>query len=167
MGDDDGREYEQITNAYPLAFARALAATKSPSRVTFVYVSSEGATTSPCVLSPHWTAVKGRTEADLLALARDPSCANLRPITLRSGGVDPGEHKEIHPYVPKLPWYFWGLLPPMRALMPGMVTPTRLLGRVLTDLAMGDGEPQVGEGVSGEGRTLGNAAVLRLARLRT
>ena len=44
-----------------------------------------------------------------------------------------------------------------------MVSPTRELGQVLVDLAMGGGQPLEGKGVSGEGRTLSNAVVRRLA----
>jgi len=55
------------------------------------------------------------------------------------------------------------LVPVLKAVYIGMLSPTRDLGRVLTDLAVGDGEPLVGPGVSGEGRTVNNAAMRRLA----
>ncbi len=55
------------------------------------------------------------------------------------------------------------LLPTFRVLMPKMISPTRDLARVLTDLACGDGGAVEGSGVSGEGRTLNNAAMRRLA----
>lgn len=45
---------------------------------------------------------------------------------------------------------------------PGL-SPTRDLGRVLVKLAMGDGESLAGEGVSGEGRTISNVGMRRLA----
>lgn len=46
-----------------------------------------------------------------------------------------------------------------------MSSPTRELGRVLTELAMGDGEALKGEGVEGEGRTVTNKGFRRLAGL--
>lgn len=55
------------------------------------------------------------------------------------------------------------LRPVMRGLWNNMVSPTRELGQVLVDLAMGDEKPLEGKGVSGEGRTLSNVALRRLA----
>ena len=57
------------------------------------------------------------------------------------------------------------LLPVLRALpgVKGLMSPTRELGKALVGLAVGDGEVQEGGGVSGEGRTLNNAALRRLA----
>lgn len=46
-----------------------------------------------------------------------------------------------------------------------MVSPTKDLGRVLCELALGDGKPLEGKGVSGEGRTLNNVGMRRLAGL--
>ena len=56
-------------------------------------------------------------------------------------------------------------LPVLRGAWPSMIAPTKDLGRVLVQLAMGDGEAHdVKEsGVSGEGRTLSNVAMRRLA----
>lgn len=101
--DTDGRylsEYEKITYQYPLAFARAISTTTSQNPINFIYVSGEGATTTPGMLTPHWAGIKGKTESDLLALSKQPEFANLRPITVRPGGVDPKDHEEIHEYIP-------------------------------------------------------------------
>jgi hypothetical protein len=56
-------------------------------------------------------------------------------------------------------------MPVLRVGYPSMVSPTRQLGEVLVKLAMGDGEAVEGKGVSGEGRTLNNQALRRLAGL--
>ena len=161
------REYEQITQTYPLAFAKAISQTTAPKPVNFIYVSGEGATTTPSFMTQHWARIKGLTEASLLALSKDIPYSNLRAITLRPGGVDPTFHKEIHEYVPGKPLMMKALevvaLPPLRAVWPKMISPTKDLGRVLTELAMGKGEAHEGEGVSGEGRTLSNVAMRRLA----
>jgi hypothetical protein len=46
-----------------------------------------------------------------------------------------------------------------------MISPTKDLARVLTELAMGDGAPLQGKGVDGEGRTIANVGMRRLAGL--
>ncbi len=56
-----------------------------------------------------------------------------------------------------------GLLPVFRGLVPSMISPTRDLAKVLTDLAMGDGAPLQGKGVDGEGRTVSNVGMRALA----
>jgi hypothetical protein len=165
------REYEQITHTSPLAFARAISQTTSPKPLNFIYVSGEGATTTPSFLTQHWARIKGQTESDLLALSKDPAFQNLRPLSLRPGGVDPTYHQEIHEYIPKKVGLAKAaesaLLPPLRVLLPRMISPTRELGKVLVELAMGDGgaKDEGESGVSGEGRTLSNVAMRRLAGL--
>lgn len=54
-------------------------------------------------------------------------------------------------------------MPVLRTTMSSMISPTKDLARVLTDLAAKDGEPLSGQGVSGEGRTVNNAGMRRLA----
>ena len=90
---------------------------------------------------------------------------------MRPGGVDPSGHEEIHAFIPQkqgvLKAFESALLPALRVVLPRMMSPTRELGRVLTELAMGGGKA-CGEGeagVSGEGRTLNNVAMRRLAGL--
>jgi len=163
------REYEQITNTYPLTFARALSTTVAPKPVNFIYVSGEGATTTPSFLTQHWARIKGLTESSLLALSKQPEYANLRPISLRPGAVDATFHTEVKDFVPRRNATMGVLekaaLPVFRGLMPSMVSPTKELGKVLVELAMGDGGAhKEGEsGVSDEGRTLSNVAMRRLA----
>lgn len=163
------REYETITNTYPLAFAKALAKTTAPKPLNFIYVSGEGATTTPSFLTQHWARIKGMTEASLLSLSKESEYSNLRPISLRPAGVDPTYHEEVKPYIPQrtgiMGAFEKAALPVLRPLLPSMISPTRELGKVLVELACGDGAAhKEGEsGVSGEGRTLNNAAMRRIA----
>jgi hypothetical protein len=163
------REYEAIAHTYPLAFARAISTTTAPKPINFVYVSGEGATTTPGFLTPHWAKIKGQTESDLLALSKEEAFNNLRPFSLRPAGVDPTFHKEIQEFIPKRTGLAkaaeGALLPVLRGVYTKMISPTKDLGRVLTELAAGSGEKhdEKESGVSGEGRTLNNVAMRRLA----
>ncbi|PMD25550.1 hypothetical protein NA56DRAFT_593677 [Hyaloscypha hepaticicola] len=162
-------EYETITNTYPLAFAKALAKTTAPKPLNFIYVSGEGATTTPSFLTQHWARIKGMTEASLLSLSKESEYSNLRPISLRPAGVDPMYHEEVKAYIPQrtglMGAFEKAALPVLRPLLPSMISPTRELGKVLVELACGDGAAhKEGEsGVSGEGRTLNNVAMRRIA----
>jgi len=161
------REYVKITYDYPMAAAKAFASLSSPKPFKFVYVSGEGATTTPGLLTARFGIVKGRTEAALLALSKDPAYSTFKPYSLRPGGVDPGQHREIHEYLPVNSWFKKyagiGFLGVMNTVYAGMVSPTKDLGRVLTELAASDGEPLEGKGIDGEGRTISNIAMRRLA----
>ena len=83
--------------------------------------------------------------------------------------MDPTYHEEVKAYIPQRTGFMGVLekaaLPAFRSLLPSMISPTRELGKVLVELACGDGAPhKEGEcGVSGEGRTLNNAAMRRIA----
>jgi hypothetical protein len=166
--DSGNREYQKITFDYPLAAAKAFTTLSDPPKpFKFVYVSGEGATTSPGIFTAHFGLIKGRTEAALLALSKEPTYANLRPFSLRPGGVDPTFHLEVHAWIPPrkglLKLADKTLLPVLRGMGPSMLSPTKDLSRVLTDLAMGNGEPLEGKGVEGEGRTVSNVGIRRLA----
>ena len=161
------REYEIITYDYPMAAAKAFATLNSPKPFKFVYVSGEGATTTPGRLTARFGIVKGRTEAALLALSKDPTYPTFKPYSLRPAGVDARNHPEIHGYIPAttvlmkcLQAVFFTVVSPV---FQGTVSPTKDLGRVLTELAASDGEPLEGKGVEGEGRTISNAGMRRLA----
>jgi hypothetical protein len=111
--------------------------------------------------------IKGETEADLLALSSQPEYDNLRVINVRPAGVDSSEHKEIAEFVPKksmmLKALSIALFPLIKGLQRDMLTPTRNLGEVCTQLVTGDGEKLEGKGVVGEeGRILSNVALRRL-----
>lgn len=84
--------------------------------------------------------------------------------------MDPKFHEEIHPWIPKLkpagkavgyPVVFTVL----RTVSPGLLSPTRELGKVLVELAMSDGKPLSGTGMVAEGRTISNLGMRRLAGL--
>ena len=111
--------------------------------------------------------IKGRAEAALLALPKNPEFENLKPYSLRPGGVDPTQHLEIHQFVPQRSGLHKlievGLVLVLKIVMKSMISPTKELGRVATNLASGDGEPVQGKGLKDEGRILPNAAIRRLA----
>ena len=82
--------------------------------------------------------------------------------------MDPKFHTEIHPWIPKLKpaWkatFGPVLLAVLRTVSPGLISPTKELGKVLVELAMGDGKALSGKGVDGAGRTVSNGGMRRLA----
>jgi hypothetical protein len=158
-------EYERITYDYPLAAAKSFASLSDPFK--FVYVSGEGATTTPGMFTPAFGKVKGAAEAALLALSK--TYPSLKPFSVRPGMVDPSANPEIQKYIPQLKGMMrFGnatLGPLIRGLAPSSTSPTKELGKMLVELAMGDGKELAGEGISGEGRTANNAAQRRLAGL--
>lgn len=118
------------------------------------------------MFTPMFGKVKGQAEAELLELSKQIS--SLKVLSVRPAGVDPDLQPEIHPFIPKPAGFMTRVALPMlrplfRATWNSMVSPTRELGQVLVDLAMDDGKPLEGKGVSGEGRTISNIAVRRLA----
>jgi hypothetical protein len=86
---------------------------------------------------------------------------------LRPAGIDTAFHSEIHDWMPKRKGMEKlvdsRLLPILRYTWGGMISPTKDLARVLTELASGDGAPLEGKGVEGEGRTINNVGMRRLA----
>ena len=159
-------DYVKITKDYTLAAAKAFSGLSESFK--FVYVSGEGATLTPGRFTPLFGRVKGETEAALLALGKE--IPSLRVYSVRPGAVDPKGHGEIWRAVKRRRSGKYGFLdpvvfPPLRVAYPGMVSPTRDLGRVLAELAMGDGERLEGMGVEGEGRTVANVGVRRMAGL--
>ena len=156
-------EYERITVHYTLAAAKAFASLHQNFR--FVFVSGEGATTQPGRFTPLFGRVKGHAEQALLTLPSESPYASIRPYAVRPAWVDAGKQPEIVPqHVP------WGLSkriteafvgPMCRVVMPSFVTPTKQLGKLLTDLAIGDGKPMEGKGIE-EGRTIRNIGIRRL-----
>ena len=160
-------EYIKITKDYTLEAARAFSGLSD--KFKFVYVSGEGATVRPGMFTPLFGRVKGETEAALLEMSK--KIPSLKVYSLRPGAVDPHAQSEVvEAASAKLKarplWHKAGdrvLLPAFRAAYKNMVSPTKELGQVLTDLAMGSGEPLEGEGIEGDGRTVTNAAFRRLA----
>ncbi|TQV94146.1 nucleoside-diphosphate-sugar epimerase [Cordyceps javanica] len=138
-------EYVAITKDYALAAAASFASLGGddggdggPFR--FVYVSGEGATQTPGRFSALFARVKGETEQGLADLAA-ASRGALRVDSVRPGFVDASQHDAIRPYIPDPGLLYRAgiavLGPVMRAAMPGTHSPTPLLGRFLTEMAMG------------------------------
>ena len=161
----DKEEYVKITKDYALEAAKAFSGLSD--KFKFVYVSGEGATLSPGIFTPLFGRVKGETEAALLEMGKQ--IPSLKVLSLRPGGVDPYGHAELQQVsaarrtAMKYKVVDRVLLPAVRAYYVSMVSPTKDLGRVLTDLAMGNGEALEGKGIEGEGRTITNAGFRRLA----
>lgn len=119
------------------------------------------------MLTPHFARIKGEAESSLLSLSNaEPS---LKVYSVRPGGVDPKSDTEIHAYLPEYKGIMKAaeklVMPAFRTFHTAMVSPTDAIGRVCIDLATGDGAEIEGKGVSGEGRTLSNVALRRLASL--
>ena len=155
----------KITYDYPLAAAKAFSSLSSPFK--FVYTSGEGTTTTPSSFTPYFGVIKGRAEAALLELHKsDP---NLLPYSVRPGFVDASGNPEIHPFLPEDKTFVerlaYGLAPAVRTFFKGSVSPTAELGRVMMELAIGNGEKLEGNGIGGEGRTVSNKGLRRLAGL--
>jgi hypothetical protein len=133
-------------------------------------LTGEGAKTTPGRFTPFFGRVKGRIEAELLALSTEPAYTTLKFYFLRPAGVDPKFHEEIHPWIPKLKPAGKAVGYPvafavLRTVNPGLISPTRELGRVLVELAVRDGQPLSGAGVDAGGRTISNLGMRRLAGL--
>jgi hypothetical protein len=111
--------------------------------------------------------IKGTAESSLLAWHK--SHTSFLPYSVRPGFVDPSRNPEIKPFIPALkPWIKVATTvigPGVRTFYPPMVSPTKELGKVLVELAMGDGKSLEGKGIDGEGRTLANVALRKLAGL--
>lgn len=165
----NNRKYTEITQTYTISAARAFSLLNSPKPFKFLFISGEGATTSPSMLTPMFGVVKGQTEADLLALpAKEKGCENLKVYNVRPGAVDPSAHEEIKNFIPQrtgvLKLLEMGVFPVFRNLGRNLYTPTREMGKVVTELMLGDGGKLEGSGVveGSEGRTLSNIGLRRL-----
>lgn len=156
-------DYIKITHDYTLAAAKAFSTLSPDSPFTFVYVSGEGATTDPGIFTPFFGKIKGQAEAALLAFHK--SNPNFRPYSLRPAGVDPTAHSEIHSFMPKQPAFNSIALRVLRPTMSSMISPTKDLGRVLTELALSQGDTLEGKGIGGEGRTISNIGFRRIAKI--
>lgn len=144
-----------------MSAAKALSSIPRERPFVFVHVSGEGATQQPGMLTPLFGRVKGQVEQDLLEFSKtNPS---FKVYNVRPAGVDWRAHPEIQPYIPNQALYKKVLLPGIAVLRKQMVTPTRPMGRIFTELAMSKGEPLKGDDISMEGRTLSNLAILRMA----
>ena len=89
----------------------------------------------------------------------------FKVLNVRPAGVDEAKHPEIHPFIPKQSIYKKVLLSPVRILLPGSLTPTREMGKIMTELAMSKGEPLDGKDIGMGGRMVPNVAIRRMAGL--
>lgn len=157
------RKYVEITHDYTLAAAQAFSTLHPDSPFTFVFVSGEGATQTPGIFTTLYARVKGQTEAALLDLRK--KSPNFRALSVRPGGVDWTAHPEIHPFIPSQPAWKSTMIKPMNLLYKTMMTPTKAMGKVFTELAMSKGEPLEGPGVGLENTMLTNIGIRKRSEL--
>jgi hypothetical protein len=124
-------------------------------------VSGEGATQTPGMFTPLFGRVKGQIEQTLFDFGKTNE--NFKLYNVRPAIVDWRHHPEIHPFIPSLPLYRRMGLAPFDMVWKNMMTPTRPMGKVFTELALGKGEPLEGKDVQMEGRLLPNVVLRRLA----
>jgi len=163
QNDVNKEEYFEITHNYPLEAAKSFSTLHPESPFTFVYVSGEGATQTPGMFTPIFGRVKGQIEAALVEFGKQHPM--FRVYNVRPGGVDWTNHPEIHPFIPKQALYKKALFQPLNMFYKGMMTPTRPMGKIMTELAMSKGEPLQGKDMGMEGRLVPNAAIRRMAGL--
>ncbi|KAF2184959.1 hypothetical protein K469DRAFT_688191 [Zopfia rhizophila CBS 207.26] len=156
-------EYYEVTHEYPLAAAEAFSKLHPESPFTFVFVSGEGATQTPGMFTPLFGKVKGEAEQSLSDFHK--KTPNFNPYIVRPAAVDWRKHPEIHPFIPHQAMYKGAVLTAFDTVYKSMVTPTRPLGRILTELAMSKGVPLEGNDILNEGRTVPNTAIKRMAGL--
>jgi hypothetical protein len=163
QNDVDKQTFYNITHDMPLAAAKAFSSLHPDSPFTFVHVSGEGATDTPGMFTPLFGKVKGEAEASLLEFHK--TRPNFCPIVVRPAAVDWRAHPEIHPFIPQKPWYQKVVIPVIEVGWKSMHTPTRELGKILTELAMSAGQPVQGPDVLASGRIVPNVAIRRMAGL--
>ncbi|KAF2710371.1 hypothetical protein K504DRAFT_476352 [Pleomassaria siparia CBS 279.74] len=163
QNDVNKTEYYEITHDYTLAAAKAFSTLHPEEPFTFVYVSGEGATQTPGIFTPIYGKVKGEIESTLFDLHK--ATPNFNVYNVRPCGVDWRHHPEIHRFIPQQAMYKRVLLPVLDTVYKPMMTPTRPLGKILTELAMSKGAPLQGKDISMDGQLVSNLAIRRLAGL--
>ena len=143
-----------------MAAAEAFSTLHPDSPFTFVFVSGEGATQTPSMLTSLYGRVKGQVEQALFDFGK--ANPNFKPYNVRPGVVDWRDHPEIHAFTPSLPAYRKVLMGPV-SVWKNMMTPTRPMGKVFTELALSQGAPLEGSDVQMGGTLLPNVAIRRLA----
>src|ERR1700755_1310309 len=111
--------------------------------------------------------IKGQAEREFL----DPSQSSpsLEVISVRPGGVDFSGHTEIMSQL-KSRQSKWSikskelLFPVFKTLSPSMLTPTKDLGKYLTNLALEQTKRPSGEGVLEEGGIVTNVGILKAVK---
>lgn len=90
----------------------------------------------------------------------------IKLYNVRPGGVDWTDHPEIHPYMSQQALYKKMMLSVLNTVYKPLMTPTRPMGKIMTELAMSKGQPMAeGSGIGMNGRLVSNAAIRRLAGL--
>jgi hypothetical protein len=113
------------------------------------------------MFTPIFGRVKGQIEQTLFDFSK--ANPNFKLYNVRPAIVDWRHHPEIHPFLPKLPAYRRLGLAPFDMLWKNMMTPTRPMGKVFTELALSKGEPLEGKDTQMEGRLAPNVALRRMA----
>jgi hypothetical protein len=159
------KDYTELTHDWPMEAAKAFGNTKDPSgkRFNFVYVSGEGADQTQTARAM-FGRIKGRTEKDLVDLAKD---THLSVYNLRPAGIDGSKSASKPERARSMPETMAGwLYPVIKAVAPQYHTPVDSLAKVAVDLATGDGQPiKIDAGVEADGRTLRNVGIRKLAGL--
>ncbi|KAB8258580.1 hypothetical protein BDV32DRAFT_151206 [Aspergillus pseudonomiae] len=159
-------EYVKITVDYPLAAAKAFSGLSDS--FNFVYISGEGATQEPGRFTPYFGRIKGECESALIALSK--KYPSLKPYSVRPAIVDATFDPPTLANVMQRPDHtvlkrvlLATLGPVTRQLYSKGISPTKDLGRFMTDLAKGNGQPLTGDGISGDGWIISNVAFRRAA----
>ncbi|CAN9258600.1 unnamed protein product [Alternaria alternata] len=163
QNDVDKEKYIEITHDYTLEAAKAFSTLHPDSPFTFVYVSGEGATQSPGMFTPLFGRVKGQIESALLQLHKDRP--QFKAYNIRPAAVDWREHTEIHGFIPKQPYAKNVLFSAINAVSKSWMTPTKPMGKIMTELAMSSGAPMHDSDMGMEGRLISNIAFRRMAGL--
>lgn len=143
-------EYIKVTKDYSVEAAKAFAkmgTAEEPFR--FVYISGEGATQTPGMMTSLYARVKGEAEEALAKVADDnPS---LMVLSARPAGVDGTGHAAVEKYGPDAIFFHkvvrTTLLPTLRMFYGKMHTPTVMLGDVCTQLVSSPLHLLSGQGV--------------------
>jgi hypothetical protein len=155
--DRNSREYVKITKDYALAAATAFQnlspspdAAAEPFR--FVYVSGDGATFNPGMMTPVFGRVKGETELGLAEMRK--TSPRFHTSTVRPAFVDMADHSAIRGYAPEpagvaLKLTAAALGPLIRTTMKSKWSPTEPLGHFLTDMATGRWDREFESGGAG------------------
>ncbi|KAK1777761.1 hypothetical protein QBC45DRAFT_330039 [Copromyces sp. CBS 386.78] len=175
-------EYVKITKDFPLAaaaafqtllpssdssqFAKQTTPESEKKPFHFIYISGEGATTTPLpslpllsrLTTPWYAIVKGQAELALSKLSPpSPSNPNSHPFqvySMRPGWVDPTSHPSIHPYIPQLSPFLNLMVcvlgPPIRVGYKKLWSPTELLGKFCVEMAMGGWDERIRKEIGGQ-----------------
>ncbi|KKY21165.1 putative nucleoside-diphosphate-sugar epimerase [Phaeomoniella chlamydospora] len=169
-------EYVQITKTYAEKAAEAFKSIPNKGQgrgddaLNFVFVSGNGATWKPGIFTPLFGRVKGQTEKSLLEMGQADGA--LRFYNVRPGAVDPQNELDVQEAIfpkflntttKKALWHV--LVPIIRVAYQRGMSPTKEMATVMTDLALGDGQPLQGSDIENEGRTVTTIALRRLGGL--